>query len=346
MTRISRSAALAAAAAALFAIACGSSTMAKVNETAYWSVPSNTKVALITVDASKKVGERAPSDFANFKAMLMGSLSAAFGAHVEIVDKTELGFKQLIAPVQKEAKKLWIFTEETAPVMPADQVWGAEAPKGLPTGVTEPLTLAVKVLAWSVNNELVGNGSLAKEVPVAHLDLVYSLWTKAGKEVETVRVVNSVNGEMRGEFVSSLPARNWRLVSDYRGADGAMGDREKVFRAAVANTGSWFSWPYLPHEVSFQAVWHTTDDRDKPAVKLADEGKWEEAFAVWKGMADADAKAAPPLYNMGVVRYVQGNRAEALAFFNKACALDDKLLYRQMRDKVVEGDQLRKAVLE
>lgn len=323
---------------------CGASTMAKVNVPAIWTAPANTKIALISVDADKKVVERAPSDFSNFRAMLHSALVTAFGGHIDIVDRTDLGFKQLIAPVQKEGKKLWIFTEDTAPVLPADQIWGAQAPTGLPSGVVEPLTLAIKVLGWTMNNQEVGTGKLAKMVPVAHLDLVYTLWTKSGKEVETVRVVSSVDGEYNGAEARSLPARPWGLTAHYKGEIGASGDREKNFRAAVGNTAKWYSWPMVPHEINYQAVWHAADDRDKEAIKLANAGKWEEAYLMWKAVADANPKAAPAIYNMGQVRYVQGNTAEALDLFTRACAIEDKSLYCQYRDSLAESKALARTI--
>ena len=333
-------------AAVCFAAGCGSSTMTTINQPAIWQVPANTKIALISVDAGKKVVERAPSDFSNFRALLHGALATAFGAHIEVIDRTDLGFRQVIAPVQKEAKKLWIFTEETAPALPEDQVWGAAPPAGLPNAVVEPMTLAVKVLGWSMNNQEVGSGKLAKNVPVAHFDLVYTLWTKQGKEIETVRVVSSADGEYNGAELRSLPARPWRLTGDYRGEGGVSGDRDKVFRAALGNTAKWYAWPMVPHEIKYQAVWHKNDDRDKEAIKLADAGKWDDAYAIWKGVADADPKAGPAQYNMGQVRYVQGNVTEALAHFTKACAIDDRMLYCSYRNSVAETMALSQKIGE
>lgn len=325
--------------------ACGSSTWATIHEKPFWRIPDHTKVALVTVDVGKKVAERQPSDFSNAKAILLGALTASLGGKFEIVDKTDLGFKQTIAPIQKEAKKLWIFTEDAAPTLPADQVWGAEAPKGLPNGVVEPLTLAVKVLAWTLNNEEIPDGKTTKSVPTARLDLVYSLWTKSGTEVETVRVLSTANSELSGTSVRSLPERSFQLVGNFRPQDGFTGDREKVFRAAVANAATWYTWPMLEHEVRHRADWIVNDDRDKAAIKLADEGKWQEAFAAWKTIADADSKAWGAVYNMAEVSRVLGNEEDALAFYTKACAIEDNGRNRGVRDAMKERLKLYRDVL-
>lgn len=311
---------------------CGASTMAKIDEPAYWQLPSNAKIALVTVDVPKKVLERAPSDFSNMRMLLHGALNAAFGGTYEIVDRSDLGFKQVIAPVQKEANKLWIFTEDTAPTLPRDQVWGAEPPKGLPTGVVEPLTLGVKILRWTLNNEETMVNHVAKTVATADLEFVCTLWTRGGSEIETVRMLVHATPEMGDTSVTSVPPRDHVLMQEYRAADAFLGDREKAFRVALENSGTWFAWPYLPHQINYQAVFDAPDDNHKAAVKLTAEGKWDEAFAVWKTMADADAKAAAAVFNMGQVKRVQGKTQEALEYFTKAAELDDKLLYRSYRD--------------
>ncbi len=331
---------------AIFALGCGSSTMAKVQEPAMWSVPEHTKIALITVDVGKKVMERAPSDYSNMRGILVGSLTAAFGPTVEIVDRTDLGFKQLIAPVQKEAKKLLIFTENTAPTLPTDQVWGAEAPKGLPNGVVEPLTLSVKVLAWTLNNEDIPDGKTTKSVPTARLDLVYSLWTKSGKEVETIRVVNSVNTESHGASTRDLPKREWHASSIHKAQDAFMGDRDKVFKAALYNNCDWYGCPFLAHTIDYSATWNSSDDKYKAAIKLCDEGKWDEAFAAWKAMSDGDPKDGGALFNMGQVKVVQGKESEASELFNKACAIDDRMLHCSFAKGLVEKMAARRNILE
>ncbi|MBM4345881.1 MAG: hypothetical protein FJ100_21115 [Deltaproteobacteria bacterium] len=59
----------------------------------------------MSVDVGKKVIERAPSDFSNIGAILHGALSAAFGGQIEVVDRTSLGYKAVVAPVQKRGKE-------------------------------------------------------------------------------------------------------------------------------------------------------------------------------------------------------------------------------------------------
>ncbi len=331
---------------ALLAVGCGSSTKTTLEQPAYWRSPAGTKVALVSVDVDKKVLERAPSDFANMRVILHSALVAAFGGQLEVVDRTELGYKAVIAPVQKEAKKLWIFTEEAAPTLPEDQVWGAEAPKGLPAGVVEPLILAVKVLRWTLNNDEVVDGKMTKTVPAARFDLVYSLWTKAGKEVETVRIVNSNTSEMRSADLRALPGRESALLEGYSAEEVCMGDREKVFRAALANGTSWYAWPMRSHTITFYAHFRTIDDNDKQAAALCDAGKWQEALAAWTAALAANPKAAQAAYNAAMVSRVLGKDDEARALFAKACAIEDNGLFCGAKEAAEKRAGLVRSLVE
>jgi len=247
---------------------------------------------------------------------------------------------------KKEAKKLWIFTEETAPTLPEDQVWGAEAPNGLPGGVTEPLVLFAKILRWTLNNEDVVDGKLSKTVPAARFDLVLSLWTKSGKEVETVRVVSGNTTEMNSAGVRGLPSREFALQEGFRAEDAFMGDREKVFRAALANGTNWYAWPMRSHTITFYAHFRTVDDTDKQAAAMCDAGKWQEALAMWKAALAANPKTGQAAYNAAMVSRVLGQEDEARALFAKACAIEDNGLFCGAKEAAEKRAALVKTILD
>ncbi len=331
--------------------ACGASTTATRKQPAFYDAPPQTPIALVTVDVPPWVMDRAPSDFANMHGLIRAALEASLqGTSFRLVDRTDLEYRMVIGPKAPDSKRIWVFETEEPPALPADQLYIAEEPRGLPVGVKEPLVLGVQVTSWRLRRERFGDAKKSVDKDVALVDLVYSLWTTKGDEVETVRVrTKLVAGDPVTRGITLLPNRNhWMSFSDqpswrFQTSERA---REALFKQAIQSSAAAFAFPFRGHDVGMRAIWDDSNEAVKPGIALADAKDFEGAMASWQAVVDADPNNAAALFNIGQVLEVQARDQEAAEVYERALALAPKnSQYRLYLGRAKERAGLRRVLV-
>jgi hypothetical protein len=316
---------------------CAAYTRTSRTQQPFYQVDRPVEIALVSVQAPRWVMERAPSDFSNMRGIVAGALTSAFaGTQFTVVDKVDLGYTMAVGPKAPETQKIWIFEVQEEPTMARDQLYVAEAPVGLPMGVKQDLVLGVYVADWRMTKTNVGTDKKPQYKDSASVDLVYSLWTRQGKEVETRRVRTGLSPQgWVKDATSILPDRehamSFHTSKDLWGKMAPM-NRDELFRTAVTSNSFAFAFPYGSHEMFMTAQWDDTNDLVKPAVELAEKERFDDAYAAWKALADANPTLAPAVFNMGVVHEIKGQDLEALQLYEKAKELNpQQTLYERTR---------------
>jgi len=276
-------------------------------------------VALASVEVPKWVLDRAPAEYGHPSAMLVPALQRAFdGLGVNLVDRRDLGWSMTIGPRSLDTGALMVVDPKAAPLDEPEQVFIASPPAHLPLGMIEPLILGVQVIGWTFRKETVGQSIRMR----AETDLVYSLWTRDGREVETRRVrlamVPSAGWKDAPHFV---PARShwwsWSNSKTYWMKRAGLREDQTFGEAVSANAQAYF-FPFHPAEFHFGRQLDDSDEALKPGIELIKQDKVEEAFASWDEAARERPQLAGAFYNMGIAMEIQGHDDEAIALFRKA----------------------------
>lgn len=330
--------------------ACASYTRTQRIQPPFYVVPAQTEVALVTVDVPKEVMERAPSDFSNMPGMIAAALPAAFaGSPLKAVDQLSLGYTLEIAPAAPSETTIMGLTVVNDEAPPESQSYVATAPEGLPVGVTAPLVLGTRVLDWRLYKKEVGTKDKPRKVDCASVDIVYSLWSRDGQEVETRRVkVDLAFMTKLAQGVKLLPPRSAAMGMNQTKAfffgSGAM-DRSQLFRQAVEANVMAFAFPFAKHEIPVSAVWDDSSEDVKDGIAKADSGDMKGAVASWQALLQSNPKNSAAHFNLGVAHEIAGEDAEALQAYDRAIGIDNtKGLYTRARGALQARVDLRKEV--
>ncbi|MGQ0506683.1 MAG: hypothetical protein ACT4TC_15330 [Myxococcaceae bacterium] len=287
-------------------------------------------VGLLHVSVDDEVLAKAPNDFSNMTGLVakVAKDYAEQRGGFNVVNYTDLGFTP-----RWTRQRNWNEKEPSYLLSPLE---------GVPAGVQTPLVMVAKVLDWRTFSEPVGKNVRN----VAAVKLMISTWTREGKEV-TSEVVDALARE--GEMTLHLKAGNHELVRGYQHADGRRAflhqpeKRDELFMNALREAVGVHLFPFFPHEIEERQA--LIDDAAlKPGVEAAQAGRWDEAMAQWEGVAKSAPKSHGALYNLAVGHMVRGDDAKAYELFAQAATLEDKFLYRSMRDLVKDRLALRKEI--
>ena len=156
-------------------------------------------------------------------------------------------------------------------------------------------------------------------------DVVYTLWTRDGREVETKRV--QLEGVPSAPFyarVTLVPKRStwlkWDEDSNERMRFAGL-DEKKLFGETADASAAAFLFPFGERKVWFSAQLDESDPSLKQGIELSNKDDFEGAFASFEAVAKGAPTFAGAVYNMGVMREVQGRDEEALALYKKALEL-------------------------
>jgi hypothetical protein len=239
-----------------------------------------------------------------------------------------------------------VLARPSEPLIAPDQVYAALLPEGRPEDIDAPFLLGVHVVAWKEGTEMVMNSQRRK----VYTDVVYSLWARDGRELETIRV--RLDQVPLGSFrnaVTLVPARDyWLNWSDARGTVPQMAslDDKLLFRETAAASASAFAFPYGEHKVLFSAQLDESSPALKPGIELSNKEDFEGAFQAFEQVAQESPELAGAYYNMGVMREIQGRDEEALALYRKAYSLNPQEgMYRRQLD-ALEGRARQRISLE
>jgi hypothetical protein len=274
----------------------------------------------LTIDAETGRVGWAPSQKGIYEIEL-----AAVNKHGE----TPYAFSIAVVEPRKEGK---IPLARPGNAVGPDQAFAGYLPRAVPAAADAPLLLGVQVVGWTLGSEPFGG--ITK--PVAITDVVYSLWTREGREIETRRV------RLEGASVSSFQTRSWsgpkahqRLTlippRDYwqrwdDAADLAVShpplDEKQLFPVTAQANGLAFSFPYTPHQIMFSIELDGSDPALKPGIELSNQKDYEGAFKAFEQAAKANPGLAGTYYDMGVMREVQGRDEDALRLYGEAIKLN------------------------
>lgn len=248
--------------------------------------PAGTQVALVSVTLADGV-----STAGDPTALLKAGLALAFQTtSFALVDETSAAA-----------------TIEIAPELP----FTVTLPAALPG--TAPLVLGVRI----VDLEMTPDGA---DRPRITADLMYTLWTRAGREVETraVQVTGCPNLPFRaGLRITPLRARALRWDDDAtERARYASRDEQKLLTETLAASAAAFFFPYGRRAVWFSATMDKSDSALKPGLELSLRGDLDAAYLAFESVTSFPGA----VFNMGVIREVQGRDDEALALYDRTLA--------------------------
>lgn len=324
---------------------CASSRATRVQKP-FIAINRPATVALVTFTVPPSVLERVTSDLApSLRQTALGALqNALVGTPLTLVDKTDLGFTLRITADIPEPTRLELLAGERKPQH--DLVYGAEPPIDLPVGVTQDLVLGMYVLEWRRGVHNVGTDKEPVWIERAEVDVVYSLWTRDGREVETRRVVVQQRANTPVfEGMALLPsAGHDAFMSHDVELDGLRGPffADETFQFAADLQARLFAWPFRAHELREYWEWDDTHDGVKPGVELAMKGELDSALASWVALVDREPAA---MFNTAVVHEIRGDDAAALALYKKAQGLRSQTpLYDQALRNMQARLALQRAV--
>ena len=226
-----------------------------------------------------------------------------------------------------------------------DQAFAATLPSPVPPSIEAPLLMAIHVVSWTGSPD-----AQTMQDRSASTDVVYTIWTREGRELETRRVrVDQKPGSNYHNSVHFVPDRawsqkwheTWDSPLGYAPFDG----KEVMAKAASANALS-FAYPWTPQNVSFTAQLDESNPALKPGIELSNKKDYEGAYTAFEAAAQADPKLAGAFYNMGVMREIQGKDEEALELYRQAHGLnpnEKQGMYRRQLDNVQKRIEERKA---
>ncbi|MGC4119960.1 MAG: tetratricopeptide repeat protein [Myxococcales bacterium] len=242
---------------------------------------------------------------------------------VEIFAKNALGETRYAFTVDVVAPGKAPKVEPRIPYWPSmgpDVAFAAQLPAQLPAGCDAALLMGVQAVQVDLSTETMQGGFSRKRLAT---DLVYTIFTREGREVETTRVrVEGVPSAFYRHGVSFAPKRSsWLDWSEAGESRLAPLDETKLFAATAEASAAAFLFPYAEHKMVFSAQLDESSPALKPGIELSNKDNFEAAFGSFESAAKADPTLAGAFYNMGVMREVQGRDEEALALYRKAVGL-------------------------
>ena len=164
--------------------------------------------------------------------------------------------------------------------------------------------------------------------PTFTADVVYTVWTRGGREVETRRVqVNGIPAAPFTERVKLLPKRTfWASPtedSDLRSRYASL-DEAKLPVETAQVSADVFAYTYGAHQRWFSAQLDETSPLLKPGIELSNKDDFEGAYRSFAEVAAANPQLAGAFFNQGVMCEVLGRDEEASALYKKARGLDAK----------------------
>ncbi len=287
-------------------------------------------IGLLDVNVPDDVLARAPNDFSNMTGLIAKSLRDYVDARGNFVavDYTHLGFH----PKWERAMSGVV----NAPVFKVNSL------QGVPAGAQTPLVTVVRVVDWRTTTETVNN----QVKDVAHVQLIFSTWTKEGQEVSTEMVDALARA---GESMMFLKAGEQALVTWYEKSDGRTKlqtnptKRDQLFFQVMHEAVNLHLYPYFAHKVGDRLVL-VDDEPYKAGVQAALRGSFDEAEGLFKATFEKDPKAHGGMYNAAMMRLIKGDDAAAAALLQQALAVEDKFLYRGMLSDITTRQRLHRRI--
>jgi hypothetical protein len=307
---------------ALFLTGCATQLSQTRQQSPMMQAPDGTSVALISVTTAPESTAEAPEG-ATATETVKSALQRAFErSPYSVVDRTSTAFEMSFNRVSDAS-------EEPAP-------WETDGPTNLPPSIDAPLVMSAHVVEWTQTTE--GDTSMVKT------DVVYTLWTRDGREVDTRRVPLTVRpGDTFADAPTMVPPRGawmndgWKSATKGSRLMKAPKDSAQLFEAAATVSAQAFAFPYGRHEMTYKVELATGDSSLKDGVDMMKAGDWKKAYASFEKALEANPKLAGAHYNMGVIREIQGRTEDAVSHFEKAAEIGDEEMY----DKRLKAAQMR-----
>lgn len=194
-------------------------------------------------------------------------------------------------------------------------------PGPVPDTIDAPLVLGIRVAGWSGDLK-----AATTRQKIVVTDVVYALWTRDGKELETRRViVNQMPAVSYQNAVTFEPDRDatwkWKESWDVPLPYAPVTTNEMFPSAARANAVA-FAYAWTKQEIAFSAQLDESSPALKPGIELSNKDDYQGAYKAFEAAAQADPKLAGAWYNMGVMKELLGFDAEALELYRKAYGLN------------------------
>jgi tetratricopeptide (TPR) repeat protein len=303
---------------ALFFTGCATQLSQTRQQPPMMQAPDGTSVALISVTSAPEATAKAPEDAAATDTVKSALERAFENSPYAVVDKTSTAFEMSFNRVADSS-------EEPAP-------WETDGPTNLPPSIDSPLVMSAHVVEWSKTTETMDG----KETPVVKTDVVYTLWTRNGNEIETRRVALTVRpGDTFAKLPTLVPPRGawmdeaWKNATPGSRLMKAPKDPAQLFEAAAAVSTQAFAFPYGSHEMNYTVELATGDSSLNDGVEMMKAGDWKKAYDSFEKALEANPKLAGAHYNMGVIREIQGRTEDAVNHFEKAVELGDEEMYEE-----------------
>lgn len=208
----------------------------------------------------------------------------------------------------------------SAPFIAPDQLFAALPPS---SGPSEPLWLGATVVGWTPGSQAMPGGSARATFTV---DVAYTIWTRAGREVETRRVrVNGIPAAPFTERITVLPKRSFwaspKEDADLRSRFASLEDTKLPLETAQVNAEV-FAYDFGEHQRWFSAQLDESSPLLKPGIELSNKDDFEGAYKTFSEVAAANPNVAGAFFNAGVMCEVLGRDDEASELYKKARALN------------------------
>jgi len=259
---------------------------------------------------------------------------------IQLVARNQLGQTpyKFIVDVKEAGTKLKVTpSSPSAPNILATQDYTALLPPAFPPEIKEPLVLGVQVVDWREGSEAAMKTTKRK----AFTDVVYTLWTREGEEVETtrVRLEQIPLGRFR-EAVHFVPDRpSWQKWSSSKiwGLKTAPMEDKEIFQATAEANAAAFAFPYGVREINYSAQLEDGSPALTPGIELSNKDDFAGALAAFEALIQANPSLPGAHYNAGVMLELLGQDQNALDHYTKAKQLDpSKGLYERARSAVFE----------
>ncbi len=312
-------------------VACGAQVQDKRQQAPIYEVDEDVEVALVSIDIPEWVevgvsGEDRP------EPRLLSALSDVFDkSPYHIVDRMGEGVEVVIGPKMQGDSEVVDATD-----IDAKQAFVAEPVADVPVSIEEPLILGVQVVGWSESDDLEGRSGTRRR---AHTDVVYSLWSRDGQEIETRRVrLQLVPGQELSQVPELVPGwprwlhTAWEHDESYR-PQRASHDAEELFGSAAELNATAFAYPYGTHEVPYSAP--LVDDSElAEGLDRIDDRDWVGAYEAFARVIEEVGESDGAHFNMGVVAELIGDDALAIEHFRRANELNERGMYRRHLESV------------
>lgn len=204
--------------------------------------------------------------------------------------------------------------------------------------VDEPLVLAAHVVSWRDWEERTRDDTTLDDFHRhVETDVVYSLWTVDGEEIETRRVTLQTDPNNNYDQAPSMApswsqtwVNNWAQDDDYV-PFSATSDQDALMEEAARVNAKGFAYPYGYRQVQFS---HQLADEDglEQGLELVDQEDWEAAYEEFASVAEQDPDNHGAWFNMGVMQEMLGDSDRAIGYYQEAVALEDEGMYSRRLD--------------